>query len=328
MLIALIVFIWLLLLTMFFIQVLLHEAGHLLFGLLTGYSFMAFRIFSVTLAKKDGRYLICHYTYPGSFGQCIMLPPDNNRNPFVLHVMGGVIMNVAVAVAASIIALSSLHISFIPRLSFLIFSFYGLGFAIMNGIPIKSLTISNDGMVLRDLSSRPVALTCYKKQLKIAYELFNGTGYGELPYDLIDIPLKQYPESPLIGYQLLLRYYYCLDRADWDAALNALNQINGISNSNAAFRRMIHMERLFYKVILGEYPVIDAAAKKEIKSLKMTVQDINEYRICIVLKYFLEPEKIDLKDIQKKLDKLDKNYLYRGEVDFCRAMINKVLYKQ
>lgn len=36
--------------------IIVHEGGHLIFGLLTGYRFVSFRVFSYTLALTDGHF--------------------------------------------------------------------------------------------------------------------------------------------------------------------------------------------------------------------------------------------------------------------------------
>jgi uncharacterized membrane protein YdbT with pleckstrin-like domain len=37
------------------IQVIIHESGHLVCGLLSGYRFLSFRIFNLVIAKENGR---------------------------------------------------------------------------------------------------------------------------------------------------------------------------------------------------------------------------------------------------------------------------------
>ena len=48
---------WLFLMLLFTlpIQLILHEMGHLIFGLFTGYRFCSFRVFSFAILKKDGK---------------------------------------------------------------------------------------------------------------------------------------------------------------------------------------------------------------------------------------------------------------------------------
>ena len=42
----------------FFVQAVIHEFGHLLFGLLTGYKFISFRIGNVMFIKESGKELL------------------------------------------------------------------------------------------------------------------------------------------------------------------------------------------------------------------------------------------------------------------------------
>ena len=63
-------------------QIILHEAGHLLGGLATGYAFVSFRVGSWMLLKRDGRLHLGRYTLPGTGGQCLMAPPTWKEDGF------------------------------------------------------------------------------------------------------------------------------------------------------------------------------------------------------------------------------------------------------
>jgi hypothetical protein len=73
----------------------IHETGHLIFGRLTGYTLLMFRIGSIAFINDTGRIRIKKYSAPGSAGQCLMKPPEykQGRNPFVLYNIGGVILD-------------------------------------------------------------------------------------------------------------------------------------------------------------------------------------------------------------------------------------------
>ena len=60
----------------FILQIVLHEGGHLLFGLLSGYRFVSFRIFNWTLIRQEGKFRLKRFGIAGPGGQCLMLPPD------------------------------------------------------------------------------------------------------------------------------------------------------------------------------------------------------------------------------------------------------------
>ena len=52
-----------------------HELGHLIFGLLTGYRFLSFRIFGLMLTRESGSLRFKKHSMPGTLGQCLMAPP-------------------------------------------------------------------------------------------------------------------------------------------------------------------------------------------------------------------------------------------------------------
>lgn len=59
-----------------FFHMIVHEAGHLVFGLMTGYKFCSFRIASFMWLKENGKLKMKRLTLAGTGGQCLMTPPD------------------------------------------------------------------------------------------------------------------------------------------------------------------------------------------------------------------------------------------------------------
>ena len=92
-------------------QLILHEAGHLAFGLMTGYRFCSFRVFSLIWVKIGGRIRLRRLSIAGTGGQCLMAPPEmkNGKIPVTLYNLGGSIMNLltgAAALAAALVIIS------------------------------------------------------------------------------------------------------------------------------------------------------------------------------------------------------------------------------
>ncbi len=67
----------LILLFSIFLQVLLHEGGHLVCGLATDYRFVSFRIFNLTFIRKDGKLCIKRFSLAGTGGIGILLAGMN-----------------------------------------------------------------------------------------------------------------------------------------------------------------------------------------------------------------------------------------------------------
>ena len=63
----------------FFFHMLIHEAGHLVFGLMTGYKFSSFRIASFMWLKESGKLKLKRVNVAGTGGQCLMIPPEMSQ---------------------------------------------------------------------------------------------------------------------------------------------------------------------------------------------------------------------------------------------------------
>ena len=121
------------------IQIIVHEAGHLVFGLLTGYKFVNFRIFDFKLEKDDNnKFKLRLQHMRGTLGQCLMKPPKyvEGKFKYKLYLAGGVLGNF----------IFSIVIWFIyPSIYTLMIVMIGIIFAISNAVPSGF----NDGMTYR-----------------------------------------------------------------------------------------------------------------------------------------------------------------------------------
>ena len=80
-----------------FLQIIIHETGHLICGLLSGYTFSSFRILSFMWSNENGKIHFKRYKLNIAAGQCLMLPPaldENNQLPYLLYNLGGVFFNI------------------------------------------------------------------------------------------------------------------------------------------------------------------------------------------------------------------------------------------
>ncbi|MDR3269990.1 MAG: M50 family metallopeptidase, partial [Peptococcaceae bacterium] len=58
------------------VQLIVHEAGHRVCGLLTGYRFLSFRVFRWMIVKRDDTLQLKEFSLKGTMGQCLLVPPD------------------------------------------------------------------------------------------------------------------------------------------------------------------------------------------------------------------------------------------------------------
>lgn len=76
-------------------NVLIHEMGHLLCGMATGYKFSSFTIGNIIVLNKQGKLLVKKFHIPGTGGQCLMKPPSYNDGSFAykMYLLGGLLAN-------------------------------------------------------------------------------------------------------------------------------------------------------------------------------------------------------------------------------------------
>lgn len=168
----------------FVLQIIVHEGGHLVGGLLTGYRFVSFRIFTLTLLRRDGRFIVRRFNIPGTGGQCIMLPPDGDAVdvPFVIYNAAGVAANILLTIVAA--TLFFIYIDDSGTFFFLLTLFTaiaGLWTALLNGIPLKINGMYNDAGNIRLMFREPEARRHFILQLRLHALCQNGMRPKDFP---------------------------------------------------------------------------------------------------------------------------------------------------
>ncbi|MBP3775161.1 MAG: hypothetical protein ILA34_07420 [Bacteroidaceae bacterium] len=164
------------------LQIILHEAGHLLMGLLTGYRFVSFRIFQFTLIRHDGHYRWKRFSLAGTGGQCLMSPPDKpiEQVDTRWYNAGGVLANLLTAA----LAIATLDLCALPQwLEVLLLSMaiMGIIYGLLNGIPLKISGIPNDGHNLFHLEKSPQAKFLLCRMLMANALIQEGTQPKDMP---------------------------------------------------------------------------------------------------------------------------------------------------
>ncbi|WP_025729944.1 M50 family metallopeptidase [Atopobacter phocae] len=166
----------------FYVAIIIHELGHLIGGLISGYRFGSFRIGSLLLKKGSNGFELKKYQIAGTGGQCLMVPPDSADEtfPYLAYNLGGPLLNLAVGL------LSGVMCAVFPSL--MLFAIVNLIVALMNGVPIKYRLIANDAYNALTLSKNPLARRVTLTILKINNQLMEGLRLKEMPDSWFDLP--------------------------------------------------------------------------------------------------------------------------------------------
>lgn len=315
----------------FIIHIILHEGGHLVFGLISGYDFVSFRVGSLTLIKEDGSFKFKRYSIPGTAGQCLMMPPEkkNEDFPFILYNLGGALFNIIVSSITIVIALSLKELSWI-KVILILTSGAGLIAAITNGIPLKIGGIANDGhnimTMIRDKDSRD----SFYLQLRVNGLLTSGIRIRDMDYD--DFILKEDIDykNPLNFSRIFINHNYHLDKCDFKSAKEALDFGRRYVNSTIAIYRMEWLSEVLFLELIGDYDsqrieeLYDENLKKYIEASKFM---LNKKRIMMAYQLIYKKDKNTAIKYLQELKDLAKRYPVKGEVDM-ELMLGKFLQEK
>ena len=198
-----------------FLQTVIHEAGHLFFGLLTGYKYSSFRIGSFIWVKLDGKLRLKRYSLSGTGGQCLMAPPDmvDGKYPNVLYNFGGCIANFVFAVVF-LAAFVLMNEPGLLRTFFGMLFAVGIGNVLLNGIPLQVGGISNDGRNALSLGKDETVMRAFWLQLYVNGLLSEGERMRDLPEGFFFLPEGEGLEDPIVCTVGVMRYNYYFDVHD------------------------------------------------------------------------------------------------------------------
>lgn len=243
-----------------FVQTIIHESGHLIFGLITGYKFVSFRIGHFMFIKEKGRLKIKLYTVVGTAGQCLMMPPQwNEKIPYRLYNLGGCIMNAATALFALAAYFAAGAEGFFA-LCMAMLAVMGLSMALTNGIPMRVGGISNDGMNAALLGKKENTLRAFWLQLYVNGLIAKGERYRNMPREWFRLPEGEELSDPICCAMGVMLYNFCFDMHEFDEAEQTINYMLNAPGLLDVEKNELLCELLFLRVLRG-------APKEEIDSL-------------------------------------------------------------
>lgn len=175
-----------------FAQVVIHEAGHLVCGLASGYRFVSFRVGSTMLFRDGEGWHLGRFSMAGTGGQCLLAPPDDNIGsaatmPYKAYCMGGVAANLlTAAIAAAVPAVCRGGVAGTYILTAVALS--GIILGVMNGVPMQMSGIPNDGRNMLTMKRSPDMRRMLWLQLEIHALYSRGTMLRDMPDEWFRLP--------------------------------------------------------------------------------------------------------------------------------------------
>ena len=308
-----------------FLQLIIHEAGHLVFGLATGYRFSSFRVGSFMWLKENGKIVHRRMSLAGTGGQCLMAPPEmvDGRIPVVLYNLGGSIMNLIASTVFLAVYLLTDRSSIISALS-LMATLIGIVIALMNGIPLRLGTVDNDGYNALSLGKSKDAMYGFWIQLKVNEQISKGVRLKDMPGEWFVVPEDEAMRNSMVATQGVFACNRMMDQKQFEEADQLMEHLMGIESGIIGLHRsMLICDRMYCELIgHNRREVLDSMLTKEQRQF---MKSMKKYPSVLRTEYVyaLLGTKDDAKAkvLLEQFEKTARTYPYPSEIQSERELI-------
>ena len=308
-----------------FIHIVIHESGHLIGGLLSGYTFSSFRIGSFMLLKENGKLVSKRLKIAGTGGQCLMAPPEmvDGKFPVVLYNMGGSVMNLLV----SLLFVPVLIV--VPKGGFLaLFSFLMIGMGIIsglgNGIPLHTKTVDNDGYNAISLGKSKDAMQAFWLQMKMNEQLSKGLRLKDMPDEWFQMPSDEAMKNNLVAAIGVSVCNRLMDQHRFEEADAQMAHILSIESGMIGLHRnLVICDRLFYELIHENRTEVVASfyTKEQQKFMKAMRTFPSVIRTEYAYALLVEKDQGKAAKAMEAFEKVAKTYPYPNDINSERELI-------
>lgn len=312
----------------FIIQVVIHEAGHLIFGLISGYEFISFRVGSITIVKDEGKFKLKKFKIKGTGGQCLMMPKTNNYEElrYILYNLGGILMNAITSIISLIVLMSVDTNKYIKVILFTLI-FVGVLCIITNGIPMKFGGISNDGYNTIAISRDKFIKYCFYIQLKVNGLVYKGIRIKDMPIEWFNIEDGIDLNNPMVTCLRIMEANYYQDKLNFDITKECYeNILDTTPHIVKLYENEIKCELLFYEILNGNMEKVDELYTRELQNyIKVTDCYISRKRLMYVYNLIVLKDKKKADKVLGEFEKVKKSYPVKSEIESEEEIMNFIL---
>ncbi len=317
-----------LILIMFFLSnylcAIIHESGHLIFGLISGFRFISFRIGSTIFLKdqKSNKIKKKKYFMAGTGGQCILdTPKDETKKPFILYNLGGVFLNLIFAVINGVIYIFVKEL--IIGYFFLFMMLQNILMIILNGIPLRSNYIDNDGYNTKQISKSNLAKEAFYAQIKITKSTTNNIRLKDMDESFFLFDQELTEKNSMVSTIKLFRIERLIDEHKYLEAIEDLKLLLNDDTLAGIYQNTVKSDLIFCYLVTNNQELakkyIDKGFKNMLK-MKMPVPNMIRYKYTYYLLLENDVEKASAE--RTYLAQIEEKYPYKADFEGELEQIN------
>lgn len=308
----------------------IHEAGHLVAGIMSGYKFVSFRIFNYTIIRINGKLCVKKYAVPGTGGQCLLSPPDKpiESIPIAWYNIGGVVANLLVLG----LLIPLVFIKGYPYLSVAIWILVltDIFLIVLNGIPMKVSGTGNDAYNAMSLRNNLVGKRGLVYALRSNALIQNGVRPKDMPDEWFDIPAQINYKDQLEVSIPMMAASRLIDQMEFTEAHEAFEKLyQHKSEIIGLYVREIECELVFLRLLNGD---VEGAKELMTPQLRKYIETYSRMmsskeRILCSMSLIIDGDRSKATEIYDNLISRQSDYLLQGEVKSDLAIMSHILNK-
>jgi len=310
------------------IVVVLHEGGHLVCGLISGYKFVSFRVFNLTFIRSGGKLRVKKFSVAGTGGQCLLTPPDLplKEIPTVWYNAGGILVNLLLLLVSVPLLWLNLN-SFVTEFV-VIFILTDLFLLIMNAIPMQANGISNDAYNMIHLRNNLMSKRALMVQLHSNALIQDGVRPKDMPDEWFewrgDVNWKNALEVSIP----MMHASRLIDKMEWDRAYTEFETMyKHKGDIMQLYVSEIACELIFCSLVTGRIErakeLLDSKLRKSIEAYRNVMS--SKQRVLSAIAMYLDNDEEKAVMIYETLKTSQPKYLLQGEVKSDLAIMETFL---
>ena len=300
------------------LHIVIHEAGHLVFGLLSGYQFTSFRVGSFMWIREEGKLKLKRYSLAGTGGQCLMSPPDlvDGKIPVVLYNLGGSLMNLITSFICGLLCFMIGKVTVISTI-LMIMVLVGIGSAAVNGIPMRLGTVDNDGYNAFSLLKNREAMYAFWLQMKMNDQISKGFRLKDMPDEWFLIPTEEGMKNSLIAAQGVFACNRLMDAHRFHEADELMEHFLEIESGIVGiYRNLMLCDRMYCEMIgPNRAEIVEGILTKEMKQFMKSMKTFPSIlRTEYVYELLVTGNEKKAEKIKLRFDKMAEKYPYPSDI--------------
>lgn len=309
----------------FYFQLIFHELGHLVCGLLSGYRFSSFRIGSLVLLKSSEGWSLKRLRLLGTGGQCLLNPPEGKEEeaPFLLYNLGGALFNFFSSVFFLFLY------SLLPAENWwsvlcLNIAVFGVPLALINGIPLRNALVSNDGENARLLKKDPLARRALQLQLKVNEQQVEGVRLRDMPEEWFLFPEDADMGNPLISAVAVFAENRLMDELNFSEAKERIQYLKK-QRIIGLYAYFLEMDRLYIEITeKGTEADLSLWYDKAMKKFAKSMKDFPSVLRTAYAVAKAEGNKAKQKELLARFERVAKTYPSKADILSERELIDHI----